>query len=284
MEFGAIPQEVPARTGVGGAPARMPSHSPKRRSRWPLRTFAALLVVAVGGGSLTFVESLGPYGAYWISDRLHAGDHENLLAKSIASARKALAKDTWPDAQRGFEELAAARAGAKRFRPFAAYVAFTGYLNELRFGAAPEMRARAKVLLDEIATEDPRYADLARAARQALDGQLASAESAAGRIAASRSQDVDAALLAAEIALRGKRGTPRSRPGRRFESWSRAPVLRSGWHGPSTQRATALARKRMPSRSSPRTQITSARVCSSRAWLPPRRAKRTTRFVTSKRS
>jgi tetratricopeptide (TPR) repeat protein len=232
IEFGAIPEEGPRAARVPDA-ARMPSHGAKRRQRWPLRTFAALLVVAVGGGSLSLVESVGPYGVYWIGDRLHAGEHERLLADSISRTQRALARDTWPEASRAFEELGAARGRAKRFRPFAAYVAFDGYLSELRFGSVPEIRARAKVLLDEVGPESPAYADLARAARLALDGELANAESAAARLVASRGRDVDAAVLAAEIALRSKRGSAS------VQAWQKVRALE-----PSARAAFGMARAR----------------------------------------
>jgi tetratricopeptide (TPR) repeat protein len=199
MEFGAIPQEAPRAAAVA-APAQVPSHPPQRRRRWPVRTFAALLVVAVGGGSLSFVESVGPYGAYWISDQLNAGEHQRKLESSVAETRKALARDTWPAASRAFEDLEAARAGAKRYPAFAAYVALTAYLSELRFGSTPVLHARANVLLDEIADKNPEYAAQARAARPALEGELARAQQSA----LSLPGGLESAVLKAEIALRGK--------------------------------------------------------------------------------
>ena len=235
MEFGAIPQEAPPQAAAPAA-AVMPSHSPKRRRRWPLRAFAALSVVAIGGGSLSFVESIGPYGAYWISDRLKQGDHQALLTDSIAKARVELGRDTWPSAVKAFDGLESARTEAKRFPSFASYIAFTAYLNELRFGSAPAMHARAKVLLDEVAAKKPAYFELARTASQALEGDPASAQRTAQSLAGNQPSDLDAALLAAELALRGADG-----PGM-VAAWGKVGRLEA-----SARSAFGLARARYAS-------------------------------------
>jgi cellulose synthase operon protein C len=205
MEMGALPAQ-PAAKGAAVAPS--PERSPKRaapaRRRWPVRVFGALLVVAVGGGSLSFVPSVGPYGAYWISDRLNAGQHAKLLSDAQARSRKAFGRDLYPDAAAAVRELDATRAGAKRYRPFAAYSAFSAYLSELRFGSDPAVHARAKGLLGELGdARDVPYAPLASAARDALEGQLAKAEERVRALTASNANDVDLLALLGEIELRG---------------------------------------------------------------------------------
>lgn len=211
MEFGGLPEErgpaapagaAPAAVAVG--PAHVASPAPVRRSRWPLRVFGGLLVVAVGGGSLAFVPEVGPYGAYWIGDRLNADEHQRLLDASAADARRAFGLDTWPDAKSGVERVVSARTAAKRMHAFGAYAAFSCYLAELRFGSDPALDARAKVLLAEIGPSDAAYLDLANAARQALDGQIDAAISRATQIAQARPRELEAQVLAAELRLRGK--------------------------------------------------------------------------------
>jgi tetratricopeptide (TPR) repeat protein len=207
MEFGGLPEErgpaLPhAPAAMATAPARF-SPVPTRRSRWPLRVFGALLVVAVGGGSLAFVPEVGPYGIYWIGDRLNAADHQRLLDASAADARRSFGLDTWPAAKSGVERLVSARAGAKRMHAFAAYAAFSCYLAELRFGKDPALDARAKVLLDEIGKREAAYLDLASTARMAVDGQVDAAITRAKGIASTRPRELEAQVLAAELLLRG---------------------------------------------------------------------------------
>lgn len=201
MEFGALPAQ-PAAPAAATA-ARMPSHAPKRRSRWPMRVFGGLLVVAVGGGSLSFVPGAGPYGAYWISDRVNAGQHARLLADAQERSRKAFGRDLFRDAVSAVQDVESARTGAKRYKPFAAYSAFAGYLQELRFGSDPAVHARAKGLLVELGdARDVPYEPLASAARDALDGQLARAEERARALSRDNANDPDALSLLGEIELR----------------------------------------------------------------------------------
>jgi predicted Zn finger-like uncharacterized protein len=202
MEFGAVPQER-----VDLAPAAMhtklASLEPKRRSKAPLRILGGLLVVAVAGGSLAFVPSVGPYGAYWIGDRLNAAEHRRLLDASIAAARRDMGRDSFPEARRGFDAFEAAHKSAKRVRSFNTYLAFLGYLRELRFGSEPAVHARAQVLLSELADEpEVAYLDLARAARSVVEDPPDRAKSTVQSLVAAHPRDIDALVLAAELELR----------------------------------------------------------------------------------
>jgi tetratricopeptide (TPR) repeat protein len=209
MEFGGLPEErapalaaAPAAVALAPPPAVSPAVT--QRSRWPLRVFGGLLVLAVGGGSLAFVPEIGPYGLYWIGDRVNAADHQRLLQASAADARRSFGLDTWPHAKAAVERLVSARAGAKRMHAFGAYAAFSCYLAELRFGSDPALDARAKVLLDEIGPREAAYLDLASTARLAMDGKLDAAISRATQIASARPRELEAQVLAAELLLRGK--------------------------------------------------------------------------------
>jgi tetratricopeptide (TPR) repeat protein len=204
VDIAAVPAQPGAQgSRVASTAERAPNQAAPARRRWPLRVFAALLVAAVGGGSLAFVPSVGPYGAYWISDRLNAGQHAKLLAEAQARSRKAFGRDLYPDAVAAVKELESARASAKRYRPFAAYTAFSAYLGELRFGSDPAAHARAKGLLADLGdARDVKYEPLASAARDALEGQLEKAQDRLRALTASNANDVDILALLGEIELR----------------------------------------------------------------------------------
>jgi tetratricopeptide (TPR) repeat protein len=201
MEFGALPQErlQPAATALGRG---MPEVKPKHRARWPLRVFGALLVVAVAGGSLTFVPALGPYGVYWIGDRLRAGEYARALDESTVATRRAFGRDVFPEARSALATLDAARAQAKRFEPLAAYLAFADASSELRFGRDAATHSQASVLLRDLRDPNTEHADQARAASLGVEGDATRALQQAQTLAQSRPTDVDLKVLVAELALR----------------------------------------------------------------------------------
>jgi len=201
MEFGAVPQERGRVATAPGLAPGMPSIQPKHRARWPLRVFGGLLVVAVAGGSLSFVPALGPYGAYWISDRIHASEHARLLAASVASTQKAFGRDSFPDVRRALDELDRAQVGAKRVEPLAAYLAFAGYLSEIRFGTNPPVHAQSKVLLGTLRDPSAKYVDAARAASFGVEGPTDEALRRASELAQKRPTDVDVQVLLGEAQL-----------------------------------------------------------------------------------
>ena len=108
----------------------------------------------VGGAALTLVPDVGPFGAYWISDRLNADQHARKLAAAAKEARSALGRDTARDAAEASKIAERAQQSAKRVPGLKAHAAFVGYLRELRFGVDAPVRARAKVLLDELSELD----------------------------------------------------------------------------------------------------------------------------------
>jgi tetratricopeptide (TPR) repeat protein len=201
MEFGAVPQERPQPIAKAIEPG-MPAVKPKHRARWPLRVFGGLLLVAVAGGSLSFVPALGPYAAYWISDRLRAGEYAQLLDDSVAATHRAFGRDAFPDARQALASLDDARARAKRFEPLAAYLAFAGYTSELRFGSDAQTHSQGSVLIHDLRDPQTAYADAARAASRGVDGDVAGALAAASSLAQNRPTDVDLKVLVAELALR----------------------------------------------------------------------------------
>jgi predicted Zn finger-like uncharacterized protein len=222
MEFGGVPQEqAPADRAAplqGRAPAAAiaPVGSPtaaassqrtprvvKPRGKLPIRALAGIFVVLVGGAALTLVPDAGPFGSYWIIDRIKADENQRLVLETAKSARAHLEKDTAPEAALAAKEVDDRRAEAKRVRGLWAYAAFVGAERELRFGSDPEVHARGKVLLDELATHDgAQYLELARAARAAVDGQLARARQGVAAVMSRSPNDPDALLLSGEVELR----------------------------------------------------------------------------------
>ena len=220
MEFGAIPQEAPSRSsaragadeaasalGKSAAPRRprggVTGATPTSKRKLPVRLLAGGLVLFLGGASLALVPSIGPFGAYVIVDHLKAGENQQLVERTVESARAQLGSDTYPAAKQALGSLENARLNNKRVRALPAYAAFTAYADELRFGADPAVHARASVLLDELAEypETP-FVALARCARAAAEGQIARAKQLFDGLPAVAADEPDRALLQGEIALR----------------------------------------------------------------------------------
>ncbi|HMJ13360.1 MAG TPA: tetratricopeptide repeat protein [Polyangiaceae bacterium] len=218
MEFGAIPQEAPkpstrlqapgvvrpAPTVAARESVDAPRVLPPKRSRGRVVALVFALV-AIGGGALAMVPEIGPFGAYWISDRLKGGEHQKLVASAVGAARAELATDTYPAAQQALRVIEEARGRAKRVDALAAYTAFVGYARDLRFGAEPELRARAQVLLEDMKdVSGDRYVELARAGQAIVSGQLARARQQLESLAQSDARDVDAWVLRGELELKAK--------------------------------------------------------------------------------
>jgi hypothetical protein len=207
MEFGAVPQEAAPGSSaqvqhVGLAGAKLAPQKPK--SKLPLQILAAVFVIGLGGAALALVPSVGPFGAYFVMDRLNAGQYHALVQSTAKSANQALAQDTYPDATRATQAVARAQAGARRAKGLAALAAYVGFISELRFGTDAPTHARASVLLDELAEEsDVEMLALARSARAAADGQIAKARQLLAT-AESQGKSVESALLRAELELRAK--------------------------------------------------------------------------------
>ena len=216
MEFGAIPQEDQPRAAAAGGPAHvsMPvgrGGKPKilrPKRKLDLRLFGGVFLLVVGGAALALVPSVGPFGAYVVLDRLKAGEYEQLVSTTVAQARAAMAKDTYPSAKAAIADVEAARSSAKRVGALPAYAAFTAFTEELRFGSDPAIHARASVLIDELAQHpDTQYLALARCARAAAEGQIARAKQLFDSLPASAT-DSDLAFLHGEIGLRA--GEPKA--------------------------------------------------------------------------
>jgi tetratricopeptide (TPR) repeat protein len=212
MEFEAVPQEK-GKSQVSD-PRQLPQPQPQpqpqlaeqgARKRTGIKVFAGICVALASGGALALDPDIGPFGAHWIVDQARAGEYDVLIRDTTQRARRRFGADTAPEATRAWNDADQARASAKRLKPLSTHAAFVGYLRELRFGSAPEIHARAGVLLDEIDAEAnvPYYA-LARAARAATEGQLARARQSLVALLASERNNVDALVVSGEVELRAR--------------------------------------------------------------------------------
>ena len=206
MEFGGIPQELPGGAQpslptAGAAPIQVAPPPPKRRVG--LRAIAAGVVVfVIGGASLSLLPDVGPFGAYWILDKLQSGEHARLLADTKTRSRELLGKDTAADAKKALTLVASARKKARRMPALPAYAAYVAYIAELRFGTDPAESARAKVLLDELKeVKELKELDLARAAQQAVSGQPAKARKMLAGLKKQGAEPIDALVLEGEMEL-----------------------------------------------------------------------------------
>lgn len=244
MEFGGLPQEAGAAVAEGAplqvrAPVPRIAHEdelappPKRKG---LRAIAAVIVVMVlAGGALALVPNVGPFGVLWIYDKLKSGDYQKLLADTQKTARDALAKDSHPEAKRAYDAADRARSQNKRQKGLAAYAVYVAYGRELRFGADPEVSARASVLLDELKQEsfkDVPNLELARAAHSAASGS-GGARATLEAMAKARPNDIDVLTLLGEVTLRERDAQAAT------EVWEKAEAVEK-----SARTAYGLARAR----------------------------------------
>jgi tetratricopeptide (TPR) repeat protein len=180
-----------------GAEARTKPPAPKRSLRWMIPVGA----IFVGGAALAFVPDVGPFGAYFLLDQVRAGQYEEELAESAKKARARLLPDTAADARAAAAEIERSRAASPRVRGLRSLAAYVAATRELRFGADPELSARAKVLLDEFeGQEGIGYLDLARAGRAATEGQFQRARA----LLQKTPNDVDALFLSGEVELKAQ--------------------------------------------------------------------------------
>lgn len=239
MEFGAIPQETDggAEGADGAVPDAVPGEGeaagpeaplaapalPRKRSRALKMGLGAMLTVIVGGLAMSASPKLGVFGLSFISDRLNASDHAEALESSIAQARKLLGGDTAAQAKEAIALLDQAVAHAPRHAETAAYGAFLGFLRDVRFGHDPAVHAHAGAQLTQAAQTDRNasYLPIARAAEAASEAKIANARQAVQALGSRAAEDIDVAVLAAEIELLA------NEPKAALAAWDRASKLES---------------------------------------------------------
>lgn len=209
MEFGAIPQEDESASEPSPPEVKRPSvpviktvAKPKRR-RGVKVALAVFILLVIGGGALSLVPSLGPFGYYFILDRLHADQQQALLKRSIQSTRRLLGKDTHPEAASAVKQLRLARDAAPRLESLAAYSAYVAYAKVLRFGPDDAVQAEGDVLLKGLSeATEVAHLSLAKAAQAAADSKLARARQALQRLQSQDPKNVDVWTLIGEVELR----------------------------------------------------------------------------------
>ncbi len=205
----------------------VPDGAPARRA---LKIAAVVFTpLFLGGGALTFVPNIGPFGYYFIGDQLNREAHQALLGATVAEARAAMAKDTFNDGKRAFELVKAAHAQAPREKGFVSYAVFVGFMQKLRFEKAPEIQASAEVMLAELTEEsDIPYLELARAAASSREN-LARPLNQLRDLERREPKNVDVLTMYAEMALRARKD-----PTLAISAWERAQAVEKSartWFG-----------------------------------------------------
>ncbi|XXX82702.1 tetratricopeptide repeat protein [Sorangium sp. So ce134] len=198
------------------APAQ---EAPPQKSKIKRYVVAALAVAAVGGGALALVPDVGAFGVNLISDRLNVFAHEAALADLRQRTQAALAKDTASAANGALNDAKATRGNAPRHRPTMAYAAYVAFARSIRFGHRTVDDAFGKEMVALASSRPGDLLTLAVAAQDAATGQLPRARQAAQALGAQLKDDIDVAVLAAEIELLAK-DAPKA-----TAAWQRASEL-----------------------------------------------------------
>lgn len=191
-----------AMRAVSGADSPPASRSKKVR----ILGMVALAAMVIAGGSLSLVPDLGPFGFNWIMDQIRRKEHEALISREIDTCQKILSADDFSGVDERLASLKTAQRAHERLRELKAYYAYFAYMVELRHGHQPQERARAKVVLDELANRDDlKYVGIARAVRAAVEGNLAKARHTIAASSARDARSADATVVSAEIAMLERR-------------------------------------------------------------------------------
>ncbi|WP_437744106.1 tetratricopeptide repeat protein [Sorangium sp. So ce1504] len=177
------------------------TEAPPPKSKIKRYVVAALAVAAVSGGALALVPDVGAFGVNLISDRLNAFAHEGALAELRQRTQTAFAKDTASAANGALNDANATRINAPRHRATMAYAAYIAFARSIRFGHRTVDDAFGKEMLTLASSHPGDLLSLAVAAQAAASGELPRARQAAQALAAQLKDDVDLAVLSAEIEL-----------------------------------------------------------------------------------
>ncbi|WP_437578160.1 tetratricopeptide repeat protein [Sorangium sp. So ce887] len=198
------------------APAQ---EAPAQKSKIKRYVVAVLAVAAVGGGALALVPDVGAFGVNLISDRLNVFAYEAALADLRQRTQTALAQDTASAANGALNDAKATRTSAPRHRPTMAYAAYVAFARSVRFGHRTIDDAFGKEMVTLASSHPGDLLTLAVAAQDATTGQLPRARQAAQALGAQLKDDIDVAVLAAEIELLA-RDAPKA-----TAAWQRATEL-----------------------------------------------------------
>jgi tetratricopeptide (TPR) repeat protein len=176
-----------------------------KRSRGLKVVGIGMLVFGIAGGSMAFVDSIGPFGMHAIGDKLNADKYDAAVVELRKTTQATLDEDTLPAIATAVEQAKAANADRERHQDTKAYAAFLLNLRIIRFGPDGGSAAAAKAFLDGTdRTRQTVPALLALAAEDMLSNQLARARQHLDAVQQKEPEDVDALVLAGEIELISK--------------------------------------------------------------------------------
>jgi tetratricopeptide (TPR) repeat protein len=173
--------------------------APKKSRAGRIGVFVAV-AAAITGGACTLVPSLGPFGVYFLMDKLNEKSHVAALDELRKNVDAVLDDDTYGAGSMAIDKCRATRDTMKRYQPAAALCALVTAERSVRFGHRHEDEAAAKQLLAE-AADGSDVAVLAGAALDTIAGQGAKARGAVAGVVGRAPSDLDAAVLGAEIEL-----------------------------------------------------------------------------------
>ncbi len=180
--------------------------APFRSSLMVKVALVAVLGAAAGGGALSLVPDIGPFGVHFIADQLSRGARERLLGELEARSEKKLRSDDFSGVVELMDELGRARLEHQRFHALSSMVAYLGYAIELRHSNQPQLCARSKVILDEqVGRDELPWMTLAKAARAAVEGNLAKAHKLLERPPSAPRLRRENLVLRAQIAMKEHR-------------------------------------------------------------------------------
>jgi cellulose synthase operon protein C len=183
---------------------------PRKRSTGAIVAAAAAVVVLLGGASLQ-ITPFGAFGYLTLSDLVHAHDYERAAANAITSVDRSVGEDTYDAARSAADAVFASHAKLPRARSLTAYAAVVDFATTLRFGPDAARGSRGKQLLAELPSDVPvRYADLARAVQNAVNGNWDSASGAVQSAGARYSGDpiqLDVNAVLGELGLAARQGS-----------------------------------------------------------------------------
>ncbi|HEX2880157.1 MAG TPA: tetratricopeptide repeat protein, partial [Polyangiaceae bacterium] len=219
MEFGGVPQEdkampsaatntmsgstdlLHARMAIGAMP-EIETDRQRRRKRRIRVAVAVTFVVLVAGGSLTLIPAAGPFGAFFIMDRINQGRHQQLLAQTVRTVNEVRGLDVFKEVEPMVDAAVRSAEQVPRFRELSAYAAFVRYWAALRFGPLPEVESRAKVMINELEQlQDVDKLWLAQAGQAIVESNLAKAREF---LEHAKDTDLDAQSLRGELLLRAR--------------------------------------------------------------------------------
>jgi tetratricopeptide (TPR) repeat protein len=230
LEFGGLPQEAAANAtgkaesgtteGKSAAIARArPGATQKAERRTSSRgaRYAAigfLVLVVLGGASLSMLPDVGLFGLSFITDRLQEPKYERILSEQVDAIQRALSSDIYSAAIRSLQNLERTQRAYPRAKSLRAYLGFVEYAVDLRFGANPERNSKAKVLLDQLLEKKGVSGlELALAARAASEGNLARAHQKIDELRRTSTKRTEAFVLSAQIEMLDRR------PGQSLVYW-----------------------------------------------------------------